>query len=175
MSKWRCQAGMELRRGLWGWGGGFGIHQGHQHWRCGKRPPFQTKGRDRSTRKKVGVTGRSGKHEALSWIHRTNVKRLDVVAYACHLGTREAETGRCLGLPGQSALGDCQVNERSCLKNKLKQNKWMAPSNQSRLPMSSRPMRETKRKCQDLREGFSQDESPEAHPSLTPPEPTVWP
>lgn len=46
-----------------------------------------------------------------------------MVAYACNLGTGMGggvETGRCLGL---TALGECQISERSYLKDKLNQNK----------------------------------------------------
>lgn len=67
------------------------------------------------------------KRESLNWIHRTHVKERDMVAYACNLRTGVAgeglETGRCLGLTGQSALGACQVSERPYLKDKLNQNK----------------------------------------------------
>lgn len=39
------------------------------------------------------------------------------------LGGGGLETGRCLGLTGQSALGACRVSERPYLKDKLNQNK----------------------------------------------------
>lgn len=68
------------------------------------------------------------------------------------------ETGRCLGLTGQSAQGSVRsVRALPKRETKAKQGRWLLSQTTDELQASER---DRERKGQNLREGFSPDESP---------------
>lgn len=106
------------------------------------------------------ANGLLSERESLNWIHRTHVKKRDVVAYAISgLGAGVDGAGQ---MPGTHWPVSPQGSVRSVRalpkrETKAKRGRWLLSQTTDELQTSER---DRERKCQNLREGFSPDESP---------------